>query len=271
MRASERRQAYRELLDVIRGVRRRWRTRLLLRGLAAAGALSLGALLLAGFVLARLQYAPEAVVVIRIALGAVTALAVVWFVVRPLFRRVSEQAVALYIEEHEPSLESALLSAIEARDDDDGGSARAAVVSDALLRRTLETAIGRCHQFGDGRYIEQRGLIRVAAALLAVVVVGAVVGFLGPATGRLGAAALLAGARDAEAAGAPAIGVEPGHATVSRGADVPVSARLHGFSASLAELAVRAAADSTFDRLPMAAGPDGDFAYILFDVDDDAE
>ena len=37
-----------------------------------------------------------------------------WFLVRPLFWRVSDEQVALYLEEHEPSLQAEIISAIEA-------------------------------------------------------------------------------------------------------------------------------------------------------------
>ena len=38
---------------------------------------------------------------------------VFWFVVRPLRRRVTDDQVALYLEEHEPTLEATVLSAVE--------------------------------------------------------------------------------------------------------------------------------------------------------------
>ena len=37
-----------------------------------------------------------------------------WFVVRPLLRRVTDEQVALYLEEHEPSLKASVLGALEA-------------------------------------------------------------------------------------------------------------------------------------------------------------
>ena len=49
----------------------------------------------------------------RIALPLGFIAAVLWFVVRPLRRKVSDEQVALYIEEHEPSLQATLLSAVE--------------------------------------------------------------------------------------------------------------------------------------------------------------
>ncbi|HUG42049.1 MAG TPA: hypothetical protein VMM12_16395 [Longimicrobiales bacterium] len=260
MRASDRNQARNELLAVIRSVRRRWRGRHLLTGLAVTGATALVAGLVALAALDRLGEASAAVPWIRAAAGAAVAVSAAWFLGRPLFRRVPDEDVALYLEEHEPSLEAAVLSAIEARED---GAAPAA--SDALLRRTLETAIRRVHAAEDGRWIERGGLARGAAALLAVVVAGGFLGFIPGAGGR--AARLLSSPRPAEAAAGLAVLVEPGNATVSRGADAAIGARLRGFDAALVELAVRTEGDSTFDLLPMAVGRDGGFGYLLFDLE----
>jgi hypothetical protein len=268
MRRSDQRQLYDELLGVIRGVRRRWRVRLLMRGLALTGAVALIGFLAAGLVVDRMAPSPEVVTGMRVALLGVVAVAAILFLVRPLLRRVPDAAVALYLEEHEPSLEAAVLSALEARSDDD--DATPALAANPLLRRTLESAIQRCHRIEDGRFIEQKALVRVAAMLAAVVVAGALVGFLGPAA-RGGAASLLSGPGEAEAAGTAAVLVTPGNATVARGADVSINARLRGFEAELVELAVRAPGDSVWDRLPMAAAPDGRFGYLLFDLDADTE
>ncbi|MEJ2502719.1 MAG: hypothetical protein P8177_05280, partial [Gemmatimonadota bacterium] len=267
MRRSDQRQLYDELLSVIRGVRRRWRLRHLLRGIALTGAVALAAFLVAGLVIDRMEPAADVVFWIRIALFAVIAVAAAVFLVRPLFRRVSDDAVALYLEEHEPSLEAAVLSALEARGSDD--EAADALASNPLLRRTLESAIQRCHRIEDGRFIEQKELVRVGALIGAVVVAGALVGFLGPARGAAGW--LFSGPDEAEAAASAAVLVTPGNATVARGADVSIQARLRGLDVDLVELAVRAPGDSVHDRLPMAAGPDGRFGYLLFDLDEDTE
>src|ERR687892_513301 len=89
-----------ELIDIIRQVRRRWRMKLALRGVLAVAVL----------------------------LG--------WFVVRPMLRRVSDGQVALYLEECEPSLQEAIISAVEA--------ARANASSPhsaTLVRRLVESAV----------------------------------------------------------------------------------------------------------------------------------
>ena len=293
MKRSDRRQRYDELLGVIRGIRRRWRLRVLLRGLAITAAAALVAVVGAGMLVDRLDPSAAVVSGLRIALGVVVAATALLYVVRPLVRRVSDEAVALYLEEHEPSLEAAVLSALDAgreadptdpaaasRGSGDTGTAdvvvgdphgRVPAISDALLARTLEDAVRQVHAVDDGRWIERGGLVRVTAALLAVLAAGALVGFLGPLGSRQGAVSLFGSPVPAEAAGPAGVRVTPGDATISRGADVSIAARLQGFESDLVELGVRTAGDSAFDRLPMAAGADGRHGYLLFDLDADTE
>ena len=73
----------------VRRVRRRWRLRIALRGLAVAGALSLCVVLfLSSLALERLRFAPEAVLWLRVATWGTLVLSVGFFLVRPLLRRV---------------------------------------------------------------------------------------------------------------------------------------------------------------------------------------
>ena len=102
-----------ELLKVIREVRSRWRTKMLLRGGVAIVAGALLALVLASYGLQTLRFSAPAITWFRIAtLSAFAVLVLLWFV-RPLRRRVSDMQVALYVEEYDPSLQAAILSAVE--------------------------------------------------------------------------------------------------------------------------------------------------------------
>src|SRR3989442_10674686 len=102
-----------ELLEVIRSVRNRWRMRLALRGAVFVVAGTLLALFLSASSLEALRFSPAAIITFRIvALLVFAALVGVGFV-RPLRRRVTDTQVALYLEEKDPTLEAAILSAIE--------------------------------------------------------------------------------------------------------------------------------------------------------------
>src|SRR5215469_946458 len=103
---------HQELVQIIQHVRSRWRTKLLLRGgfiLVGGGLL---ALLLASWALHAAKFSPAVVLTFRVAIFSLFA-AIAWFwLVRPLSRRVSDMQVALYVEEHDPRLQAAMLSAV---------------------------------------------------------------------------------------------------------------------------------------------------------------
>ena len=93
-----------EVLRAIRHVRNRWRLRLGLRGVAVLVAAALGTLLASSFGLELFKFDPGAIVGFRV----VTYVALLafgwWLFIRPVSRRVSDERVALYIEEHAPEL-----------------------------------------------------------------------------------------------------------------------------------------------------------------------
>src|SRR5678815_5756801 len=95
-----------DLIDIIRQVRRRWRYKLAMRG--AVGVLGIGVaiLLLSALGLESWRFSPGSIVAFRVLLGLSLLALVGWFLVRPLMRRVSDEQVALYLEEHEPSLQA---------------------------------------------------------------------------------------------------------------------------------------------------------------------
>ena len=108
------RQTTSDVAAVIREVRTRWRRKLLVRGgleLLVGGAVLLVA---AGFALEALRFTPDRNPRVphrhHRRLFALAA----WTLGRPLLRQVSDEQVALYLEEHEPSLNSLLLSAMSA-------------------------------------------------------------------------------------------------------------------------------------------------------------
>src|SRR6266545_2240738 len=102
-----------ELVAVIHRVRNRWRLKLALRGAVIVVTGTLLALFLSASSLEALRFSPAAIITFRIvALLIFAALVAVGFV-RPLRRRVTDTQVALYLEEKDPTLEAAILSAIE--------------------------------------------------------------------------------------------------------------------------------------------------------------
>src|SRR5687767_3754279 len=98
-----------DLLGVIRQVRRRWRMKLALRGAAIVAALTVAVFVVAAFGLESWRFAPGAILALRILLPVALLGLTGWFFVRPLLRRVSDEQVALYLEEHEPSLQAEII------------------------------------------------------------------------------------------------------------------------------------------------------------------
>ncbi len=241
-----------ELVRIIRQVRRRWRLRLAARAGAILLAAGVAAVLVGSWALQHAAFSPGSITVFRVLAYLVLAGLAVWYGVVPQLRRPSDAQVALYLEEHEPSLNAAVVSAVELGDHPGGR----ADLSDALLRRLVRDALERAHAVDDGRRIERATLRRASGALVATAVIGLLVVLTGPGFFRSGAAALLQPWRQAEAATPYRILVTPGNATVPRGADVTVSAALSGFTSGQVSLVLRSKGGEGFDRVPMTV-PEG--------------
>ncbi len=103
-----------DLIGTIRQIRRRWKMKLALRGAVLVAALAVVVFMGAALGLESSRFAPGAILTFRILLPIVILVLIGLFFVRPLLRRVSDEQVALYLEEHEPSLQAEIISAVEA-------------------------------------------------------------------------------------------------------------------------------------------------------------
>ncbi len=252
----------RDLPAIIADVRRRWRLKLALRGATSALALIVLLLVAAAVGVQYGRYDPTVILSLRVLLVAALA-AVGWvFVARPLRRRVSDEQVALYLEEHEPELESALVSAVDASRQAPADEGQR---SPALVSRLIESAVEKCLATGAPAQVEQRRLERYTMAATGVLVLGFVIFGAGPAMLRHALSALLL-TRDVEAAAPYSIAVTPGSARVPKGADQAVTATLSGFDAEEATLLVRHDPLEPFERLPLARSGTGAFEGLLFNV-----
>ncbi|MXW35670.1 MAG: hypothetical protein F4Z60_09155, partial [Chloroflexi bacterium] len=259
-----------EVLRAIRHVRNRWRLRLGLRGVAVLVAAALGTLLASSFGLELFRFDPGAIVAFRV----VTYVALLafgwWLFIRPISRRVSDERVALYIEEHAPALQATVLSAVE--ESRRGKRERAADHSPELVRRLIESAVKQIREIDMGRRVETGQLWRSTGLLAAAAAAAALLFTFGPAYLRHGINALLTPMGNVEAASPYQIEVLPGDATVARGADQAITARLVGFEAEEVNLLMQGSGDS-FDRLPLipvltedGAIEAGQFEVLLFDL-----
>ncbi len=265
-----------EVLRAVRHVRNRWRLRVALRGIAVLLAAALGTLLASSYGLELFRFDPNAIVGFRIATYLVLLGAGWWLFVRPVSRRVSDERVALYIEEHEPSLKTTVVSAVE--ESRRGERAAAADHSPELVRRLIASAVARIRDIDMGRGVEQGSLRRSSGLLLAAGVAAVLLFVFGPAYLRHGISALLTPTGSVEAASPYQIEVSPGDATVARGADQAVTAQLVGFEAEEVDLLMRSEDDGAFERLALIPLENGDgeiqpgaFEVLLFDLEEPTE
>ena len=218
------RSRHTRILKLVRRVRARWRLRIALRGLSIVLGTGLVAFLFSAYGLEYFRFSPRAVQVFRWGLWLTGAGLLVRYLIWPLSRRVTDEQAALYLEEHEPSLETAVLSAMEA-----GKGSSTPGVSEALVDRLVESALQKARAVKYGTRIEQQGLYKTSGALAAVSFLALAVMVLGPAQLRHGASALLNPTLDPSLVNPYSISVTPGDVAIARGSDQMVTADLQGF------------------------------------------
>src|SRR5438552_2001229 len=147
-----------ELVDVIREVRRRWRLKLALRGALGVLGLGLVVLLLSAYGLESWRFTPSSIITFRIIFGLALAGLIAYLMVRPLMRSATDEQVALYLEEHEPSLQAAIISAVEA-----GRGQGGLGYSASLVRRLVQSAVEKCREIDGGRAVERQNVRRYGA------------------------------------------------------------------------------------------------------------
>jgi hypothetical protein len=249
-----------DLTEIVSEIRSRWRFKLALRGAAYTVAVAAVLLLVAAYGMEWARFSASSIITARILLAATVVASAFYFLVRPLRRRVTDEQVALYLEEHEPSLQATLVSAVEASR---LGSRSASAV---LVRRLVEQALEACAATGAARRVEDAPLRRWGGLLVGVSAAIVLTALLGPAVIRNALSAILLIQRSVEAAAPYRIEVTPGNATVPKGADQTVTATLAGFAAEDASLMLRRVSTSTFEALPLVRGEDGRYEGMVFDV-----
>src|SRR5688572_19756359 len=247
------------LLDIISEVRRRWRIKLLMRGAVSLAGMVFLLLVAAAYGMEAAGFSATSILVGRIVLAAALVACAAWFLIRPLRRSVTDEQVALYLEEHEPSLQETLVSAVEASRTGNPESA-------ALVRRVIEQAIERCSAVDAPRRVERLPMRRYSTAFALVAAVGVLAVLFGPGVLRNAVSALFLISPDIQAAVPYRIEVTPGNASVARGADQVVVAKLLGFTAENAVIMARRSPTEKFEALPLVPGEKGTYEGLLFDV-----
>ena len=258
-RTGRRLRASAEIRRVVGRVRRRWRVKLVLRGLALTAAAGLLTFLLSASTLEALRFQPEAVTALRVVLWLVVGCLLAWWVARPLLRPISDDRVALYLEEHEPSLKSRALTAVE--------TVRAGAPAPTEMQEAVvERAVERCREIDYGKSIERSAIRRSSGALGGLALTSFALVFLGPSFFRHASSALFFPARAAEAVNPYNVSVSPGDTTISRNSDLMVSAVLGGFDSDDVALYTQEAGESGWSAMPMIATGTGAFEGLLLNV-----
>ncbi|HSM16240.1 MAG TPA: DUF4175 family protein [Gemmatimonadales bacterium] len=261
--------AQEELLQVVRTVRTRWRLRVFLRGAAILALATVGMMLLATYGIDRFRFDDTAVLVFRVLLYAVIGGVAIWYVIKPQLRDVSDERVALYLEEHEPSLDGEVLSAVEFGRPHEPGVPQTG--STVLIEQVIASAVDRCRAIDDGKRVDRPALRRSTGVVAGSTAFGALLLLLGPAFLHNGAPLLLMPWR-ALGINPYRIVVEPGSVTVPRGSDLTVSAQLRNFDADEVDLVVKSAEAAQWDRWPMTLEDSATgFSVMVFDLSEPQE
>src|SRR5215472_6213486 len=126
--------------------------RLAARGAVLVVAGTLLALLLSAGGLESFRFAPSAIITFRLVAIAVFAALVAWALVRPLRRSVTDSQVAMYLEECDPNLEAAIISAVEA------SAAENPAHSPKLVEKLVEQAVEQCRAIERGTAIDRAAM-----------------------------------------------------------------------------------------------------------------
>ena len=238
-----------KLVRAIGRVRARYSLRLLVRGIAAVCLCLLVGTPVAAYGLDAFRYSWGAVLVIRVLFYSALLFATARFVAWPLWRgrrHTSEATMARYVEEHEPSLDAALRSAVDLGRGESG-------VSTALRAKLMEQVVARLESIDLPRQVE-RSEIRRAGLALAGVGVLAVAGLVQAPAFVTHALPYLFRPFTTSGRSAPLFGitVTPGHRAIARGSDLEVAAALSGFGESVEVEMISRNGSGAWKRAPMS-------------------
>ena len=123
-----------ELLGVVRGVRNRYRAKIALRGAAITLAAALVMFAISAYAMNAFKYSDGVVITARVSTLLIVVALAVWLIILALRPKLRDEQVALYLEEHERSLNAAVVTAVEMRNAAPAGGMRSPALIDRLTR-----------------------------------------------------------------------------------------------------------------------------------------
>ncbi len=269
-------EGYPQLIRVVRYVRSRWRLRNVLKGVAFLILFGLVAFAVSAYGMEHFRYSAWSVRLFRVFTYIALLGLFLRFIYRPLSKRVTDEQVARYMEEHDPSLKEAISTAVEVGRPLEGAGDGRRFLSPGLVDKLVKQTVERCESIDYGHAIEQDALKRSSAVLFGVALAGMIAVLVSPGFLRYGASLLLNPLRSAQAASPYAIQVQPGNVDVARGADQLVTAELSGFDSDATEIALKLdgaeGGEGEWKRWPMTYDEgEGRYAFMMFDLESSAE
>ncbi len=261
-------ELYSRIERLIRTVRRRRNLRMMLRGTVATVAVALGVFFASSWAMDQLLYTERSVSLIRALSWVTVACCFISQLVLPFLRRPSDRQIALYIEEHEPDLESALITALEVGSESSAHDPALLQVDSGdgvherlLYRRLLADTIERCERIDFGKGIERGAFQRASGGLALVAGLSLLLALLSPAFLRHGASLLMFPWKTAAIDNPYDIVVSPSDQIFAKGADIPIQARLQGFTDPDVRLALKIGDASEWTREDMVSGANLDSVF----------
>lgn len=262
-------QHYTKLIDKITYVKRRWRTKVLLKGLAITLVITAAAFYVSIAIGHAFNFSPTSIRLLRMFLFTAFVCPAVAYMLLPLVRRVSELQVARFIEERHPRLQERLVSAVEVGHADRPSPLHSA----ALTAKLIEDALENLTRVDLRALIQDRQLAAFGAlcALVIFVVLSSIL--LGPPPLRFGASRLFSFSPASVAATISyKVLVTPGDAEVVKGSDQKITARFEGFVPDQVELLVRDAQSLDWTKVDMSSETSGNgFTATLANLDSNKE
>ena len=136
-------------------MRARWRARLAVKGAVRALVMNVAVFFALAYLMEWSRFTPASILFARLVLAASVIGSIYFFLIKPLRRRVTDDQVALYLEEKEPSLQTMLISAVESSREGRHWE------STALVEKLVAQAIGGVVESTNNRiptYIPERGV-----------------------------------------------------------------------------------------------------------------
>ena len=257
----------RELRTVVRTVRRRWRTRNVLRGLLFSTLAIFAALLMVRLLVDHWTGGPASATAIAVVLYCGAGAVAFFTLLRPMVRQVSDLQVALYLEEHQPELRAEILTAVGTMDEEPDPR------GEELLRGLIRSAVLKARDIEGGRRVDREPLKRLSWSTAGLAVVLSLLLLADPMGLRQSVPDLVRPWTAVETPSPLAIHLFPGDTLLARGAELQISARLDGFAADEVEIAFLTGEAAEWDRWPMIVQDEevGDHEFMLFRVDEPME